>query len=125
MELQARGTGGLTDGLESLRYNHAIRASYADLCQESDETNGEFMGYAGTASVARDMVAMVDKIDELQTNHSSKRGEKTQQSVPRLQYIGFSYGTILGNYFASMFPGRVGKWFSTACSTRTTMLRVL
>ncbi|KAK5991613.1 hypothetical protein PT974_09898 [Cladobotryum mycophilum] len=28
---------------------------------------------------------------------------------PRLQYIGFSYGTVLGNYFASMYPGRVQR----------------
>lgn len=67
------------------------------------------MGYAGTSSVARDMVAIVDKTDELRTSQSNKQGQKIKQSVPRLQYIGFSYGAVLGNYFASMFPGRVGR----------------
>ncbi|KAH8670493.1 TAP-like protein-domain-containing protein [Ilyonectria robusta] len=114
MALQLRGAGSLDQGNHALRYNHAIRESYADLCQESDEEHGEIMGYAGTASVARDMVAMVDKIDELRRKTSKReevteRGEKTKPDLPRLQYIGFSYGTILGNYFASMFPGRVGR----------------
>ncbi|KAF7550097.1 hypothetical protein G7Z17_g5934 [Cylindrodendrum hubeiense] len=115
MTLQLRGAGGLNQGINALRYNHAIMDSYAEICQESDEAYGEIMGYAGTASVARDMVAMVDKIDELRIK-ASKRSEirergkkKTKSDLPRLQYIGFSYGTVLGNYFASMFPGRVGR----------------
>lgn len=114
MTLQLRGAGSLDQGTNALRYNHAIRESYADICQESDEEYGEIMGYTGTASVARDMVAMVDKIDELRKKTSKReevteRDTKTKPDLPRLQYIGFSYGTILGNYFASMFPGRVGR----------------
>ncbi|KPM37465.1 hypothetical protein AK830_g9111 [Neonectria ditissima] len=110
MTLQIRGTGGLPRGINALRYSHAIRDSYAEICQELDK-NDEVMGYVGTASVARDMVAMVDKIDELR--NASKRdiaGNGTNKTgLPRLQYIGFSYGSLLGNYFASMFPGRVGR----------------
>jgi pimeloyl-ACP methyl ester carboxylesterase len=59
------------------------------------------------------MVAMVDSIDEL-GKKEARRGQrmelrKRDQDVPRLQYYGFSYGTLLGNYFASLFPERIGR----------------
>jgi pimeloyl-ACP methyl ester carboxylesterase len=59
------------------------------------------------------MVAMVDSIDELEKKEA-RRGQRMElrkgdQDVPRLQYYGFSYGTLLGNYFASLFPERIGR----------------
>lgn len=72
--------------------------------------------FVNTPSVARDMVEMVDKIDELRKREAAKKGQKPPKkredknaTVPRIQYIGWSHGSILGNYFASMFPGRVGR----------------
>ncbi|PHH59915.1 hypothetical protein CDD81_2374 [Ophiocordyceps australis] len=100
MVLQMLGTGGLGAGLAAVRYSHALIASYSDVCARSDEKMGPIMGFAGTASVARDLVEMVDKTDELRTREGKKGGGG------RLQYIGFSYGTILGNYFVSLYPGR-------------------
>ncbi len=94
------------------------------------KVHGEFLSYVGTPNVARDMVAMIDKIEQLRRANAERkarikgpggagagrlelRSEGLQDSegeaVPRLQYIGISYGTVLGNTFASMFPGRVGR----------------
>ncbi|KAJ4150242.1 hypothetical protein LMH87_011000 [Akanthomyces muscarius] len=63
------------------------------------------------------MVAMVDRIAELRQEHTTQHNDtqtlfpplETKEDVPRLQYIGFSYGTVLGNYFASLFPERVSR----------------
>lgn len=88
----------------------------------------EFMS---TASVARDMLQMVDEIDRLEREEAAKvtdidgaqkklgAGQKVMKhtaeeeqddgSLPRLQYYGTSYGTLLGNTFISMFPGRVKR----------------
>lgn len=60
----------------------------------------EILPYVNSPSVARDMVAMIDK--------SAKRHDLGGKEA-RLQYIGFSYGTVLGQVFASLFPGRVGR----------------
>lgn len=48
--------------------------------------------YVSTASVARDMVEMVEKA-----------------GLDKLKYWGFSYGTYLGVTFGSLFPDKVGR----------------
>lgn len=130
--LEARGQGGLDRGLFAVSYGLALTDGVARRCQESEELLGEeILAYVGTANVARDMVEMIDRIDQLrssdfpepqgdggETRETAPREELRKRHAhdgrqkgqePRLQYIGFSYGTALGNYFASMFPGRVGR----------------
>ncbi|KAK3177695.1 hypothetical protein K4F52_009543 [Lecanicillium sp. MT-2017a] len=93
--------------------------------EQCARAHGDFLEFVGTASVARDMLAMVDKLEELRvialhTQHDEdgdgrlelrevRKWQEEKTVLPRLSYIGISYGTILGNYFASMFPGRVGR----------------
>ncbi|KAJ6782815.1 hypothetical protein PWT90_07476 [Aphanocladium album] len=103
----------------------AVAAGEADGKRCADE-HGDFLRHVGTADVARDMVALLDKIEEerrrrreeqeaaneeqVQLELRSAGGKDSEgKKVPRLQYIGISYGTFLGSVFASMFPGRVGR----------------
>lgn len=88
----------------------------------------EVLPYVNTPNVARDMVEMVDKIHELREREAGKKKPEDQDDeeedgdddrlelrrvkadkTPRLQYMGFSYGSVLGNYFAALFPERVGR----------------
>ncbi len=59
------------------------------------------------------MLEIVNKVDELRhqgLNGTAHKGTKAcGTALPRLQYYGMSYGTFIGNTFASMFPGRVGR----------------
>jgi pimeloyl-ACP methyl ester carboxylesterase len=121
--MQVRGLGGLVPELVPLSRRQAMTNAYGRLCGENLGGEGGILPFASTSSVARDMVEIIDKIEELR-QHEKKQsrgghpGQKpmgggvvdTNAKAPaRLQYIGFSYGTVLGNTFASMFPGRVGR----------------
>jgi pimeloyl-ACP methyl ester carboxylesterase len=69
--------------------------------------------YMTTASVARDMLEIVEKHAEYvaaRTNPHIKQSELViHRKNAKLQYWGFSYGTYLGYSFAAMFPDRVGR----------------
>ncbi|EHK44407.1 hypothetical protein TRIATDRAFT_174088, partial [Trichoderma atroviride IMI 206040] len=102
--LENHGRGPLNTE-QAIGYGLGLMGFQSLRCKEEDAMNpdGEAMKFVNTASVARDMVEMVDKIDELRTH------KRDEAALPRIQYIGWSYGSVLGNYFASMFPGRVGR----------------
>ena len=95
----------------------AAAEGFAQLCAQSKigvyEDGSNIRQYVSTALVARDMVAIIDAVDEelrrrlpLSQNVQQTLAEK---SPPLLQYWGYSYGTYLGNTFASMFPSRIGR----------------
>lgn len=96
-ELESRQTFQMRSGLyDPLPYSLALARAFGQRCEGQD-----VLPYVGTPSVARDMVAMVDKI--------AAKEERRTEALPRIKYLGFSYGTVLGNAFASLFPGRVGR----------------
>ncbi|KAI2470107.1 TAP-like protein-domain-containing protein [Annulohypoxylon bovei var. microspora] len=115
--LELRAMGALDSSIDVVRRQASLYGAYGQLCASASEINA----YMSTASVARDMVEIVDKIDELRNKNGTantklrSRGgprrlsQREEKDVARIQYWGLSYGTILGNSFASMFPGRVGR----------------
>ncbi|UKZ86683.1 uncharacterized protein TrAFT101_002507 [Trichoderma asperellum] len=116
--LENHARGPLSSG-PVISYGLGLWRFHYSRCQQEDSMRGpdeEALKFVNTPSVARDMVEIVDKIDELRKREAAKRQKPPQKkpedkdpTVARIQYIGWSYGSILGNYFASMFPGRVGR----------------
>ncbi|KAK2056536.1 hypothetical protein LY76DRAFT_576156 [Colletotrichum caudatum] len=117
--IQSLAIGPLVASPDALRRQWARIQGYGKLCTQS-AANGSILPYASTASVVRDMVEMLDKIQELRDEEAAERLSeeeraqrplelRTAKELPRLQYWGFSYGSLLGNTFASMYPGRVQR----------------
>ncbi|KAL2171368.1 hypothetical protein VTG60DRAFT_3010 [Thermothelomyces hinnuleus] len=93
-----------------LKLRYSAAESLGKLCAQTAAGPDSIFAHMSTASVARDMLEIVERVDELR--RSGKKGsgsDKAQRSSPLLQFFGISYGTMLGNTFASMFPDRVGR----------------
>lgn len=66
---------------------------FGEKCLASN--TGPYLQYIGTTSTIRDLVSLADKING--PGHP-------------IDYYGYSYGTILGFYFLSLFPDRIGHF---------------
>ncbi|KAH6675342.1 Alpha/Beta hydrolase protein [Plectosphaerella plurivora] len=93
-------------GRAALATQFEQQAAIGEICMEAGPDS--IHAHSGTASAARDMLHIVDKVEE---ERISRLGSDYVPAYdkPRLQYMGASYGTGLGSYFASMFPGRVAR----------------
>jgi pimeloyl-ACP methyl ester carboxylesterase len=68
---------------------HEFDAEFAAGCSQR---NGAYAGQVGTRNVARDVEAIRIALGE-----------------PKLDYLGYSYGTIVGAVYAQMYPATVGR----------------
>lgn len=120
------GTEGPSD--LGLRTRLAAVRARGMLCAEKEDVDtrggdrANLRGHMSTAYVARDMLEILRKTHE-EEDRGSKRERHNEQksfgakstpepsshSQPKLTYIGFSYGTMVGQTFASLYPQHVDR----------------
>lgn len=92
---------GSSEGGEEISESYSRARVVGEMCGEA--LGGEGLAgvgrHVGTAVVARDMLEITDR-EWKRVGETRKRG---------LRYWGFSYGSVLGSTFASMFPDRVER----------------
>jgi len=110
--------GQLDSSENAFNVNWATYESFANLCAQSEigrfEDGTNMHQFVTTALTAQDMVAIIDALQEERNSATADLDAEQQVLVEDdkpalLNYWGFSYGTHLGNTFASMFPARVGR----------------
>lgn len=112
--LQTNAIGPLDASDDAFRRRWAAAKATGQLC-EATMKEDSILPYLSTASVVRDMVEMLDQIHALRSPPAPEFEPLNMVKVlkpadaPRIMYWGFSYGSFLGNAFASMYPGRVGR----------------
>lgn len=102
LTLRLIGSGSLDTSPQSVSYQYSAAKAQGKRCEDKVK---DLMPFVNTPSVARDLLAMVDKAEELRRYETKFNSTE----IPRLQYLGISYGTAIGQYFVALFPGRVGR----------------
>ena len=82
---------------ESLPEQFAYMKARGEFCTKANiHTHAK---YCGTVAVVQDMNNFIDR------NHAAKR----LPGKARMYYYGASYGTVLGQTYAALFPERIGR----------------
>ncbi|KAL9106605.1 MAG: hypothetical protein Q9227_008388 [Pyrenula ochraceoflavens] len=129
-DVKMKASGNLDTGPEAVKTFWAAAEGVGKLCEAAvgnDESH--IAHFMSTPSVATDMLRIVEAIEdhrhsERQALHAELKKRTTSSSEgplpyppilpaknqePKLQYWGFSYGTILGNFFATLYPHRISR----------------
>lgn len=86
----------------SLRSYFAAAGAFGTWCSRS---LGDEARYANTPAVSRDMLHYAELLAE-------SKGQPKEQA--KVDFFGASYGSVLGDTFAQLFPDRVGKFIIDA-----------
>ena len=120
---EKRAAGNLDSSEGVLRYHWAMEQARGRVCADSQsgrlDDGDNIRRYLSTAYVARDMLEIIRKIEERKATVVRSRSQDLEQTLlssndspiqtAKLQYIGGSYGTFLGQTFASLYPESVRR----------------
>ncbi|KAI1618472.1 TAP-like protein-domain-containing protein [Exophiala viscosa] len=124
--LQAGAEGLLGSSETSLRtaWRRATALSTGCSSRLNNDDNGtNFLEHVNTTPAAADMVSIIEAhgqwrekegqkaqaVADCTQGHEIAQRTKWQKGKEKLQYWGFSYGTVIGSTFAAIYPERVSR----------------
>lgn len=128
LQSEAEGLLGSSDG--SLRLSWRRARALADGCsgeRDSADEKPSLLEHVNTTPVSADMVEIIERHGQWRERQGIKAQNafnkahrchdnldivsrtRWQRGMEKLQYWGFSYGTLLGSTFASIYPERVSR----------------
>jgi len=123
-QMSGREIGLVNSTASALSKKSARAKALSELCGKMADHEGDdsIFRYSNTPNVARDMLSIVRAWDEWRSSGGQGSNSAQEDAQPpddtgddplstkgKLVYWGFSYGTLLGATFASMFPDKVGR----------------
>ncbi|KAM3071750.1 hypothetical protein ACMFMG_009617 [Clarireedia jacksonii] len=82
----------------------------SELCLKQSEEEADIRRHMTTAYAARDMLEILKRLpDQSSPSSFPPSGRLEVDKIPKLQFIGLSYGTIVGQTFASLYPEHVSR----------------
>jgi pimeloyl-ACP methyl ester carboxylesterase len=98
------------DSEEGLGVRIAAAQAKSELCLKQSEEDADVRRHMTTAYAARDMLEILKRLPDQSSRSSHASSERSKVGkIPKLKFLGLSYGTILGQTFASLYPEHVSR----------------
>jgi pimeloyl-ACP methyl ester carboxylesterase len=98
------------DSEERLGVRIAAAQAKSELCLEQSEEAANIRRHMTTAYAARDMLEILKRLpDESSQSFPASSGREKVSKIPKLKFLGLSYGTMLGQTFASLYPEHISR----------------
>jgi len=104
------GVMSTEDGNEEIEVRLAAAEAKGELCSNRSEENLDIRRHMGTAYAARDLLEILKRLPGNFSKYADTPGEASSNYKARkLKFIGLSYGTMVGQFFASLYPEYVSR----------------
>ncbi|PMD32749.1 alpha/beta-hydrolase, partial [Hyaloscypha variabilis F] len=99
------------DGDAGIEVRLAAAKAKGELCSSRSEEDADIRRHMSTAYAARDMLEILKRFPGSPSKSADTFGEKGSSShgIQKLKFIGLSYGTMVGQFFASLYPEYVSR----------------
>jgi pimeloyl-ACP methyl ester carboxylesterase len=95
---------------ERLEVRIAAAKAKGDLCLKQSEEDADIRRHMTTVYAARDLLEILKQLPGQSSRPSDASNSRPKDGkMPKLKFLGLSYGTVVGQTFASLYPEHVSR----------------
>jgi pimeloyl-ACP methyl ester carboxylesterase len=87
----------------------AAAKAKGELCAKQSGGDADIRRHMTTAYAARDMLEILKRLPDDQSSEVFDSSREHVKKIPKLKFLGLSYGTMVGQTFASLYPEHVSR----------------